>query len=97
MASIQLSDEAKEKLQQLLSEEGKNACVRLRIYKIGSGWHAKMMLGLSIDEMDDLEDTLLDTIDGIPFIAEEDFVSQQGEAFSISIQEGTLTLTTEKQ
>ena len=56
-----------------------------------------MMLGLSIDEMDDLEDTLLDTIDGIPFIAEEDFVSQQGEAFSISIQEGTLTLTTEKQ
>ena len=97
MASIQLSDEAKEKLQQVLAEEGKNACVRLRVYKVGAACHAKMVPGLSIDEMDDLEDTLLATIDGISFIAEEEFVAQQGNVFSISIQEGTLTLTAEKQ
>ena len=56
-----------------------------------------MVLGLSIDERDELDDTLLDTIDGISFIAEEDFISQQGDAFSITVQEGVLTLTAEKR
>ena len=37
MAFIQMTAEAKDKLLQLLAEEGQGACVRLRMYKLGSG------------------------------------------------------------
>lgn len=50
------------------------------------------MLGLSIDIRDTLNDELLAEIHGIQFIAEEGFSHQYGEKFTISIQEGKLTL-----
>lgn len=50
------------------------------------------MLGLSIDEADALEDVELGTVNGIPFIAEEDFVSQHGESYSITLVDGGLVL-----
>lgn len=51
------------------------------------------MLGLSIDLLDTLDDVLLAERDGARFIAEEGFADRFGGKFTISVQEGRLSLT----
>lgn len=45
------------------------------------------MLGLSIDQQDELEDQLV-IVSGIPFIANDDFLSLYGESFEVNFEEG---------
>ena len=94
MCTITITPEAGQVLKTLLQKENNPAaCVRLRTYKCGCGCHAKQVPGLSIDTMDDLEDTSLGTVDGIAFIAAEDFVNQFGETYAISVKDGVPVLT----
>ncbi len=46
------------------------------------------MLGLSIDEMDDLDDILLEEVDDIRFIASEEFSDQYEKRFTIDFDKG---------
>ena len=92
MAHFNISAEAEARLHALM-EEGNDALVRLREFTIGYACHAKTMLGVSIDEFNDLEDVALGTVNDIPFIAEEDFVTQPGEDYSIELIEGRFVIT----
>jgi hypothetical protein len=91
MVSIQLSDESVAKLKAALQEE-ENSCVRLRTYKFGAACQTKIILGLSIDMQNEFDDIALGTFQGIPFIADEEFIEQYGESFSISVHDGRLVV-----
>jgi len=93
MSTITLSPEVAKKFHDLLQEEGEGSCVRIREYKRGSACHAKLVLGMSIDEMDDMDDVLLAEIDGMKFIASEDFSDQYGKSFHIHDEDGMVVVT----
>jgi len=44
------------------------------------------VLGLGIDEPDEDEDAQIE-VDGVPFIAEEDFLGKHGKTFDLSFNE----------
>lgn len=52
------------------------------------------MLGLSVDKRDRLADESLETVRGIPFIAERTFLSHYGDSFEISLSEDFFRVTT---
>lgn len=89
MFTVKVSAEIVEKLKILLSEEGGDVRVRLRTYTIGQGWHAKTVLGPSIDEINDMDDVAVDT-QGIPFIASEEFLERFGNTFEVVFEEDML-------
>jgi len=51
------------------------------------------MLGVSIDEMDDLDDIFIEENDGIKFIASKRFSDQYGTGFDIELAEGQFRVT----
>lgn len=93
MAFLSITDEALARLKTLLAAEDHNACVRLRTYSCGTCCSASIILGLSIDELDESGDEVLATLHQIRFIAERDFSRWYGEKFSISIQDARVTLS----
>ena len=99
MFTIDIQEGMLEKLRSMLEDEDEGACVRLREYKMGGGCHSHIILGLSFEEMDDDEDEKI-VMDGIPFIAERDFLLKYGRSFSLGFNEDrqvTLTpVSTEK-
>lgn len=97
MADIQVTEMAEKKLKELLQDEPQDACVRLRIFTFGSACQARQMFGLSIDSMDDMEDISLGVVQGIPFIAEEEFIDQYGDSFLVDMNKDALTLTSKNE
>ncbi len=87
MITVKMDQEIAEKLAGLVKNDKPGACVRLKEYTIGGGCHATKMLGLTIDQRDELEDQQA-VVDGITFIANEDFLCQYGESFQIVLDEG---------
>ena len=75
-----------DKLRGMLEDEEEGTCVRLREYKVGGGCHAKIMLGLGMDEPDEDDDVRMD-IDGVPFVAEKDFLSKYGTSFTLGFND----------
>ena len=86
MFKIKIEDRIFEKLSITLAEEDEGTCIRLKEYRVGGGWHAKIMLGLGMDEFDNDEDVSL-TLQGIPFIADKGFLDKYGSSYILSINE----------
>lgn len=86
MFNVTVPEEMLEKLRDMLEDEDEESCVRLREYKVGGGWHAKIVLGLGIDEAEEDEDVQIEISD-VPFIAEEDFLAKYGKDFSLVFNE----------
>lgn len=80
-----------EKLRTMLAGEDEGTCVRLREYKHGSGCSSKVMLGLGLEEQDADEDVRVD-VQGVPFIAEKDFLVKHGVSFTLSFNENNEVL-----
>ena len=87
MFSLEANDEILSKLKEMWEDEDdEDICIRLREYTIGSGWHAKIMLGLGMEEMDEDEDEKI-MVGDLPFIAEKDFLLKYGQKFSLSFND----------
>ena len=86
MFTISTDESMLEKLRGMLADEDEGVCVRLREYKVGGGCHAKIVLGLGMDEPDEEEDVQTE-IDGIPFVAEKDFLSKYGTSFTLGFND----------
>ena len=86
MFTVSINDEMVQKLRAMLEEEDEGVCVRLREYKAGGGCHAKIILGLGMDEMDEDEDEQI-VIKEIPFVAEKDFLLKYGTDFALDFSD----------
>lgn len=86
MFKVEVDNETLEKLRQMVADEDDGACVRLREYKLGGGCRTRLMLGLAIEEMDEDEDEKIE-INGVPFIAESDFLQRYGKEFKASFND----------
>ena len=96
MFEVHIDDAAiLEKLHKMLEEDDEDACIRIREFKMGGGWHSKVMLGLSIDEMDEDEDSKIMN-NNLPFIAENDFLAKHGNVFDITVGENKEILVSSK-
>ena len=74
------------KLREMIEDEGDDACVRVREYKLGGGCRTRIILGLAIEEMDEDEDEKVE-IEGVPFIADADFLLRYGREFKAAFNE----------
>lgn len=89
MFNVTIQEGLTDKLQEMIEDEGDDYCVRLREFKIGSGWHSKIVLGLSIDEFNEDDDTKI-SINGIEIIAENEFIDKYGKDYTIAINENNV-------
>ncbi|HMM38213.1 MAG TPA: ErpA-related iron-sulfur cluster insertion protein [Desulfovibrio sp.] len=96
MFSVETTEEILKKLRNMLSDEEEDACVRLREYKAGCGCHSKIMLGLGLEEAVEGEDERID-VDGVPFIAEKDFLLKHGKSYMLTLDENKQTVLTALQ
>lgn len=94
MFTVTVDDEMLAKIEKMLKEEDDDSnCVRLREYKMGGGCHSKIILGLSIEEMDEDEDEKID-VRGVPFIAEKDFLLKYGKSFQLKLDDDKQVVVT---
>lgn len=84
MFTLNVPEEMLEKLRSMREEE--EDFIRLREYKLGGGCSSKFILGLGIDEFDEDEDEKID-VQGVPFIAEKDFLLKHGHSFELSFNQ----------
>ncbi|MES9997632.1 ErpA-related iron-sulfur cluster insertion protein [Desulfovibrio aminophilus] len=96
MFSVETTDEILNKLKKMLNDEDEDACVRLREYKAGCGCHSKIMLGLGLEEAVEDEDERID-VNGVPFIAERDFLLKHGKSYALTFDENKETVLTALQ
>ncbi len=82
---IAITNEATDRLRELLEAEGSDAVVRVREVKVGSACKAKMVLRLSIDERE--SDDLEGQAGSLPFVINEDLADQYGLNFSVALDE----------
>ncbi|NJB69152.1 iron-sulfur cluster insertion protein [Desulfobaculum xiamenense] len=86
MFEVTIPEEMLEKLRSMLEDEDEGTCVRLREYKHGSGCSSKIILGLGMEERDEDEDVSVE-VQGVPFIADKDFLVKYGTTFTLEFNE----------
>lgn len=91
MLKITASPEVLAKLATILESEPGGTCVRLREYTVGAACHAKQILGPALDKSPEEEERV--TIDGITFVAAQDFLDTYGDSFSLEIENGRLGIS----
>lgn len=82
---LQISKDAEDRLRSLLLEDDM-PCVRIRNYTLGCGWNTSIILGVSLDEMNEDDDIKVE-VNGITYIAEEAILGTHGKFFSIFIND----------
>ena len=88
MFTLNVPEEMLEKIHSMLEDEDEDTCISLREYKVGAGWHAKVVLGLGMEEYDEDDDEIKYLeIDNIKFMADEDFLVKYGRSFDLSFNE----------
>ena len=79
MLKLTLNNDVKERLLEILKDEDDaDSAVRIREYTTGTPCCRKTVLGFTIDEKDDDDDSF--EVDGIPFIVNNDIVEKWGNA-----------------
>jgi Fe-S cluster assembly iron-binding protein IscA len=86
--NITITDDAAERLDALLKEEGGDAVVRIRETKVGPPCKSKMVLKLSIDERED--EDMEGTAGALPFVISRDLAEQYGRDFSVALDENRM-------
>jgi len=92
MFTVDTTEELLGKLRGLLAEEDPETCVRLREYNAGCGCHCKIRLGLGLDAPDEEDERI--SVQGIPFVAEKDFLLKHGRSYALAFDENRETVLT---
>ncbi|WP_207263236.1 ErpA-related iron-sulfur cluster insertion protein [Desulfovibrio sp. Huiquan2017] len=92
MFTVDTTEELLGKLRDLLAEEDPETCVRLREYNAGCGCHSKIRLGLGLDEPEEEDEQI--SVQGIPFVAEKDFLLKHGRSYALAFDENKETVLT---
>lgn len=85
MLKVMLSTEAGHALRSILKNEEKNACIRLREFRSGSGWgdNYSVRFGLGIDSWD--ESDLRVEVASLVFIMDPALANRYGTSFAVSL------------
>jgi Fe-S cluster assembly iron-binding protein IscA len=86
MFSLSITESARNKLAELLKENGPQSVVRFREYQTGTPCARKIVAGLTIDD-EKGEDDLSQVVEGLTFVAEPDFVDIHGSRFAIALDD----------
>lgn len=92
MFTVDTTEELLGKLRGLLAEEDPETCVRLREYNAGCGCHCKIRLGLGLDAPEEEDERI--SVQGIPFVAEKDFLLKHGRSYALAFDENRETVLT---
>ena len=86
MFKVTVDEDVLARLREMLEDEDDDSCVRVREYKLGGGCRTRIILGLGIEEMEEDEDEKIE-VEGVPFIADADFLLRYGREFKASFNE----------
>ena len=95
MFSVEVSDEALAYLNLAIEKENEYG-IRIFQYSTGSPCCRKLLLGVTPDEIDDLNDEVEATHHGINFIIEEEVIDRHGKQFVISLDDKKMPTVTTK-
>jgi len=91
MFTVEATDDALVHLKAVLEQEDENG-IRIFQYSTGSPCCRKVLLGVTPDEPDDLNDEVEAEHYGINFIVEEEVMDRYGKSFKISLDDKKLPL-----
>ncbi|SDK30399.1 Uncharacterized protein YneR [Maridesulfovibrio ferrireducens] len=91
MFKVETTDDALAHLKAVLEQEDENG-IRIFQYSTGSPCCRKILLGVTPDEPDDLNDEVEAEYYGINFIVEEEVMDRYGKSFKISLDDKKLPL-----
>ena len=88
MIQIDITPDVSEKFKQLLADENsEDAVFRIRESKVGGGCKSRIELRVSLDEREDPDEECEVTVDGMPFVINNDVIDSYGKKYSIAALE----------
>ena len=98
MLNITLSPEAAARFKELLAEEdNEDAVFRIREVKVGMACKSHMELRMGIDEREDEDEEQEVTVEGMPFVINNDVIDIYGSDYDVVLDENGLPKTTAKK
>lgn len=91
MLEISLSPSALAKFKTLLADENNDEAVyRIREVKVGCACKSHMELRMGIDEREDADEEQELSVDGMPFVINNDVIDIYGQRYTIDLDENDL-------
>ena len=88
MLTINLTADITEKFKKLLAEENsEDAVFRIRETKVGGGCKSRIELRVSLDEREDADEETEVTVEGMPFVVNNEVIDSYGSSYSIATLE----------
>ncbi|WP_446423643.1 ErpA-related iron-sulfur cluster insertion protein [Mailhella sp.] len=98
MLNITLSPEAAARFKELLAEEdNEDAVFRIREVKVGMACKSHMELRMGIDEREDEDEEQEVTVEGMPFVINNDVIDIYGSDYDVVLDENGLPNITAKK
>ncbi len=98
MLNITLSPEAVARFKELLAEEdNEDAVFRIREVKVGMACKSHMELRMGIDEREDEDEEQEVTVEGMPFVINNDVIDIYGTDYDVVLDENGLPKITAKK
>ncbi len=98
MLNITLSPEAAARFKELLAEEdNEDAVFRIREVKVGMACKSHMELRMGIDEREDEDEEQEVTVEGMPFVINNDVIDIYGSDYDVVLDENGLPKITAKK